>query len=31
DMTCFSVESCMSMGAGTARSMGFTVSGTKPF
>ncbi len=31
DLNCFSVESAMSMVAGTARSMGVTVSGTKPF
>jgi len=31
DMNCFTVESAMSMIAGTARSMGVTVSGTKPF
>ena len=31
DLNCFSVESAMSMVAGTARSMGITVSGTKPF
>jgi large subunit ribosomal protein L11 len=31
DMNCFTVESAMSMVAGTARSMGVTVSGTKPF
>ena len=30
DMNCFTVESAMSMIAGTARSMGVTVSGTKP-
>jgi len=31
DLNCFSVESAMSMVAGTARSMGVTVSGNKPF
>jgi large subunit ribosomal protein L11 len=31
DLNCFSVESAMSMVAGTARSMGVTVSGDKPF
>lgn len=31
DMNCFTIESAMSMVAGTARSMGVTVSGTKPF
>ena len=31
DLNCFSMESAMSMVAGTARSMGVTVSGTKPF
>ncbi|MCC6691716.1 MAG: 50S ribosomal protein L11 [Bacteroidia bacterium] len=31
DMNCFTVESAMSMVAGTARSMGVSVSGTKPF
>ena len=31
DMNCFSVESAMSMVAGTARSMGITVEGESPF
>ncbi len=31
DLNCFTVESAMSMIAGTARSMGITVSGPKPF
>ena len=31
DLNCFSMESAMSMVAGTARSMGLKVSGTKPF
>ncbi len=31
DMNCFTIESAMSMVAGTARSMGVTVSGNKPF
>jgi large subunit ribosomal protein L11 len=31
DLNCFTVESAMSMVAGTARSMGLTVSGDKPF
>ena len=31
DLNCFSLESAMSMVAGTARSMGLTVSGTNPF
>lgn len=31
DMNCFTVESAMSMVAGTARSMGITVTGEKPF
>jgi large subunit ribosomal protein L11 len=31
DMNCFTIESAMSMVAGTARSMGVTVSGEKPF
>lgn len=31
DLNAFSIESAMSMVAGTARSMGLTVSGTKPF
>ncbi len=31
DMNCFTIESAMNMVAGTARSMGVTVSGTKPF
>jgi large subunit ribosomal protein L11 len=30
DMNCFSVESAMSMVAGTARSMGITVEGESP-
>jgi len=31
DLNCFTIESAMSMVAGTARSMGVTVSGQKPF
>jgi len=31
DMNCFTIESAMKMVAGTARSMGVTVSGNKPF
>ena len=31
DLNCFTIESAMSMVAGTARSMGVTVSGDKPF
>ena len=31
DLNCFTIESAMSMAAGTARSMGVTVSGDKPF
>jgi large subunit ribosomal protein L11 len=31
DLNCFTVESAMSMVAGTARSMGLTVSGTAPW
>jgi len=31
DLNCFTVESAMSMVAGTARSMGITVTGPKPF
>jgi large subunit ribosomal protein L11 len=31
DLNCFTVESAMSMVAGTARSMGITVSGKRPF
>ena len=31
DMNCFTVESAMRMVAGTARSMGVTVTGNKPF
>jgi large subunit ribosomal protein L11 len=31
DLNCFKLESAMSMVAGTARSMGVTVSGDKPF
>jgi large subunit ribosomal protein L11 len=31
DLNCFTLESAMSMVAGTARSMGLTVTGTKPF
>ena len=30
DMNCFTMDSAMSMVAGTARSMGLTVTGTKP-
>ncbi len=31
DLNCFTVESAMKMVAGTARSMGVTISGTPPF
>ncbi len=31
DLNCFTIESAMTMVAGTARSMGVTVSGDKPF
>jgi large subunit ribosomal protein L11 len=31
DLNCFTLESAMSMVAGTARSMGVTVTGDKPF
>ncbi|MCY7349546.1 MAG: 50S ribosomal protein L11 [Cytophagaceae bacterium] len=31
DLNCFTVESAMKMVAGTARSMGITVTGAKPF
>lgn len=31
DLNCFKVESAMNMVAGTARSMGITISGDKPF
>ncbi len=31
DLNCFTVESAMKMVAGTARSMGFKISGTAPF
>jgi large subunit ribosomal protein L11 len=31
DLNCFSIESAMSMVAGTARSMGLTVNGERPF
>lgn len=31
DLNCFTVESAMSMVAGTARSMGITIEGAKPF
>jgi large subunit ribosomal protein L11 len=31
DLNCFTIESAMSMVAGTARSMGITVEGQKPF
>ena len=31
DLNCFTIESAMSMVAGTARSMGVNVDGTKPF
>jgi large subunit ribosomal protein L11 len=30
DLNCFTMDSAMSMVAGTARSMGLTVTGTKP-
>lgn len=31
DLNCFKIESAMTMVAGTARSMGFTVEGQRPF
>ena len=31
DLNCFTIESAMSMVAGTARSMGISVTGDKPF
>ena len=31
DLNCFTIESAMSMVAGTARSLGLTVTGNKPF
>ncbi|MFZ5552544.1 MAG: 50S ribosomal protein L11 [Bacteroidota bacterium] len=31
DLNCFTIESAMSMVAGTARSLGITVTGNKPF
>ncbi|MGB1735576.1 MAG: 50S ribosomal protein L11, partial [Schleiferiaceae bacterium] len=31
DLNCFTIESAMSIIAGTARSMGITVMGEKPF
>ena len=31
DLNCFTIESAMSIIAGTARSMGITVTGEKPF
>jgi len=31
DLNCFTIESAMSMVAGTARSMGITVDGQRPF
>jgi large subunit ribosomal protein L11 len=31
DLNCFTIESAMSMVAGTARSMGLNVTGEKPF
>jgi large subunit ribosomal protein L11 len=31
DLNCFTLESAMSMVAGTARSMGVTITGEKPF
>ena len=31
DLNCFTVESAMEMVAGTARSMGLTVKGKRPF
>ena len=31
DLNCFTIEAAMSMVAGTARSMGITISGQKPF
>jgi large subunit ribosomal protein L11 len=31
DLNCFTVESAMKMVAGTARSMGFNITGDKPF
>ncbi|MGA0109931.1 MAG: 50S ribosomal protein L11, partial [Schleiferiaceae bacterium] len=30
DLNCFTMDSAMNMVAGTARSMGITVTGTKP-
>jgi large subunit ribosomal protein L11 len=31
DLNCFSIDSAMRMVAGTARSMGFTIKGERPF
>jgi large subunit ribosomal protein L11 len=31
DLNCFTIDSAMSMVAGTARSMGITIKGDKPF
>ena len=31
DLNCFKIESAMNMVAGTARSMGVTIAGDKPF
>jgi large subunit ribosomal protein L11 len=31
DLNCFSLEAAMSMVAGTARSMGITIEGERPF
>jgi large subunit ribosomal protein L11 len=31
DLNCFKIESAMSMVAGTARSIGLTISGERPF
>ena len=31
DLNCFKIESAMNMVAGTARSMGVTIAGNKPF
>jgi large subunit ribosomal protein L11 len=31
DLNCFTIESAMSMVAGSARSLGITVEGTRPF
>jgi len=31
DLNCFTIESAMSMVAGTARSLGITIEGQKPY